>query len=154
MKKTILFAILLISIIGHSQEQINTNTINTSSFLESDWIVYVSSPKFKIEYKTSNCDPSKGFDFIGIIFKITNLTSKKINFYWEKELFYAGTCRTCGYTDEYSYNVSVAPNSSIEGDCENQSGFNLKIFLKFNDEIYSEGDALTSFKLSNLQLIQ
>jgi len=139
---------------SQNQQQITTDLVEVNSINHDVWLIYLQNSEFKIEYKYTNCDPSRGFDFEGVIFKITNLSSNKIALSWHKLLYYAGSCRTCDYPEEYSFTISIEPNSSIEGNCNPDSGYNLKLFSKFIDQAYSQGDQLTSFKLGNLSIQQ
>ena len=101
-----------------------------------------------------NCDPNKGFDFEAVFFKITNKTSDKLELSWHKYLYYAGVCRSCNYPEEYSFDMSLGANETVEGDCDPQTGYHLKLFSRFNDSDYSSGDALTAFKLNDLIVTQ
>lgn len=137
-----------------SQEQISTATIDVASPHSIGWILYVDNQDFLIEYKFTDCDPAKGFDFEGVLLKVTNLTTHKLSLSWHKILYYAGGCRTCDYPDEYNYEISLDANESIEGDCASESGYNLKLFSKFIDQQYSQGDKLTAFQLDKLIVTQ
>ncbi len=150
MKAFLTIFIFIVSMNLFAQQQISTNLISVSVSHPTNWVTYVSNSDFIIEYRFVNCDPSRGMDFEGVIFRITNLSQNKIAFSWHKLLYYAGDCRTCNYPEEYSLSISVPANSSIEGDCEPDSGYDLKLFSKFIDQAYSKGDQLTSFQLGNL----
>lgn len=156
--------LLLISILtsilylnGFAQQEYSTVQIDISDVAAdnpTDWTTYINNATFKIEYKMVNCDPSKGFDFEAVFFKITNKTSDKLGFAWHKHLYYANVCRTCSFQLEYSYDMSLGPNEIVEGDCDSQTGYHLKLFSRFNDADYSSGDALTAFKLNSLIVTQ
>ena len=89
-----------------------------------------------------------------MLFRSTNKTSQKLSLSWHKILYYAGTCRTCDFPIEYHYDLSVEPNQIVEGDCDPQSGYDLKLFSKFIDSSYSQGDQLTAFKLADFSVTQ
>ncbi len=150
MKSIFTVFVFIISMNSYAQQSISTPIISVTESYTTNWVTYVSTSDFIIEYRFDNCDPSQGFDFEGVIFKITNLTTQKIAFSWHKLLYYAGSCRTCDYPEEYSFTISVEANSSVEGDCDPNSGYNLKLFSKFIDQAYSQGDQLTTFQLGNL----
>jgi len=145
--------LLLVTLISWNylfSQTIPTTPIEVNNpIVNNQWVVYVENSEFKIEYKFSNCDPIRGFDFEGVIFRITNLSANKLAFSWHKLLYYSGNCRTCDYPEEYSVTISVPANSSVEGDCNPDSGYDLKLFSKFIDQAYSQGDQLTSFQLGN-----
>jgi len=129
-------------------------TFNAPSEKATDWTTYIDNELFQIEYVFANCDPNVGFDYEGVMLKITNKTSSKLQLSWHKILHYAGTCRTCDYPEEYSFSLSLAPNEVLEADCDPQTGYDLKFFSRFIDAQYSQGDQLTSFQLLNLTATQ
>ena len=138
-----------------AQQSIPTTLLSLSNVTEeSDWAVYVETPEFSIEYSISNCDPNAGFDFESVMLRVTNKTASKMTFSWHKILYYAGTCRTCDYPEEYHFDMSLEPNATAQGDCNPQSGYNLKLFSKFIDASYSQGDQLTAFQLDDLTVTQ
>ena len=144
-----------ISMTGLAQETINTDLIQVDSTTNPvGWVTYIDDTKFSIEYRFVNCDPNMGFDYEGVILRVRNKTSQKLSFSWHKILHYAGACRTCNFPDEYHYDLSVEPNQTVEGDCDPQSGYDLKLFSKFNDATYSQGDQLTAFKLGDFSVTQ
>jgi hypothetical protein len=160
LKMKLIFVSLMMSFFylnGLAQQEYSTVQIDISDVASDnpiDWATYIDNATFKIEYKMVNCDPNKGFDFEAVFFKVTNKTSDKLEFSWHKHLYYASVCRSCNYPEEYSYEMSLGPNVIVEGDCDPQSGYHLKLFSRFNDTDYSSGDALTAFKLDNLIVTQ
>ena len=142
---------------GRAQQEYLTVQIDISDVDSSnptDWETYIDNATLKVEYKMVNCDPNKGFDFEAVFFKITNKTGSKLEVSWHKHLYYASVCRTCDFPDEYSFDVSLGPNEIVEGDCDPQTGYHLKLFSRFNDIDHSSGDVLTAFKLDNLGVTQ
>ncbi|XOV68838.1 MAG: hypothetical protein ACFHU9_06570 [Fluviicola sp.] len=156
MKLLLAVCVILLGSTSYAQTQITTPLVSTeaTAVKPTDWTVYVENEQVKIEYVFTNCDPSSGFDFEGVMFRLTNKTSSKLVLSWHKILHYAGTCRTCDYPDEYRYEMSMSPNEVLEADCEPQSGYDIKIFSKFIDANYSQGDPLTAFQLDDLSVTQ
>lgn len=157
--KKLIFALFVVftSFISISQAQYPTSLIscnNENQVNPSGWTIYTDNQNFKIEYQFVNCDPNSGFDFEAVILKVTNKTSQKLYFNCQKTMYYAGTCRTCDFPEEYELQLSVGPNEIIEGDCNNASGNNLKLFSRFTDQNYSAGDPLTAFQLDELIVTQ
>jgi hypothetical protein len=156
--KTVFVTLVLacFSLNAEAQQVLSTSLIETSTEANKpfNWIVYAENDLVRIEYKFVNCDPNVGFDFEGVFFRFTNKSSSKLVLSWHKILHYAGTCRTCDYPTEYSYDLSLAPNQTIEADCDPQSGYDIKLFSKFTDAQYSQGDHLTAFELANLTVSQ
>lgn len=149
--------VIAMTTITYGQQEISTSQVtiheNTADN-PTDWTVYVENSEFRIEYRMSNCDPTNGFDFESVMLKVTNLTSNKLNLSWHKILYYAGTCRTCDYPEEYGYELSLESNQVIEADCLAESGYDLKLFSRFIDAQYSQGDRLTAFQLNDLTVTE
>lgn len=137
-----------------SQQHIETISINAKDSHPTDWEIYLENDQIKIEYKFSECDPEMGYNTEAVLLKCTNFSSNKISLDWHMILYYDKICKTCDFPEEYSYTVDLAPNESLEGTCSIYSKYQLNIFSKFNDINSSNKISLTSFSLSNLQLIQ
>lgn len=145
----------LLPFFGISQETISTSLIQVDSTANSsEWISYIDHEKFSIEYSYYDCDPNMGFDYQGVLLRVTNKTSQKLALSWHKILYYAETCRTCNFPEEYHYDLSIEPNQTVEGDCNPQSGYNLKLFSKFIDASYTSGDHLTAFQLADFSITE
>ncbi len=137
-----------------SQQQFETISINTKELHPTEWVTYLENNQIKIEYKFSECDPEMGYNTENVLLKCTNFSDNKISLDWHMILFYDKVCKTCDFPEEYKYTVDFAPNESLEGTCSIYSKYQLNIFSKFNDVNSSNKISLTSFSLSNLQLIQ
>lgn len=149
MRVLLLISAMILSISASAQESVSNPTVPVSKDIDmSSWQTYIETSKIKIEYIKVDCDPNSGMDFRGIMFRFTNLTENELNLNWHIELFYDGTCRTCGY-DEYDRSLSLAPNEMKEGDCNVKTNATLDLFVKFIDAAYSKGAELTSFQLNN-----
>jgi len=152
MRVLLLICAVVLSGSSIAQESISAPTIPVSKNIDvSSWQTYVETPKIKIEYIKVDCDPDSGMDFRGIMFRFTNLTSNEVDLNWHIELFYDGTCRTCGF-DEYDRSLTLGPNEVQEGDCNVKTNATLDLFVKFIDAAYSKGAELTSFQLKNLTM--
>ena len=159
MKKLLLTILVLLNLSVHSiaQQQYSTELISTNvkgTDNPSDWQLYFDNQEIKIEYKFVDCDPVSGMDNESVLLRFTNNSSNKLLVSWHLHLSYDGTCRTCDYPEEYGYEMSIEPNEVIEGDCDDEEGYKVKIFSKFIDENYSKGAQLTAFQLANLEIIQ
>ena len=158
MKKLILpLFLLFICLNSNSQVQVTTTLITCNNENQSNpnnWVSYLDNQEFKIEFRFADCDLSSGYDFEAVLFKVTNKTAQKLYFNWQNTMYYAGTCRTCDFPEEYEQMLSVGPNEVLEGDCGNVSGNNLKMFSRFNDQNYTSGDPLTAFQLDDFMVTQ
>ena len=67
------------------------------------------------------------------------------------EMFYNDDCKTCG-VGEYLWQIDLAPNASVTGDCQIGSEHKLRLFSKFIDSNYSGTEELTGFHFRNLIL--
>lgn len=125
---------------------------NDEPIAMNGWQVYHETPEFRIEYNRVDCDPSVGVDFEAIHFRFINLTSNDITLNWHIDLYYNDDCKTCGGDSEYSRNLVIPANQTVETDCESGVNAGYRLFSKYNDPVYDRGDLLTSFQLSNLTM--
>ena len=154
MKKILLpLVILFSSFLTCAQQTFQSDVVICDTISQSNPTVWTScfeNNSIRLEYMFTDCDPAAGFDFEGVLIKVTNLTTVKLDVSWHKLLYYAGTCRTCDFPEEYRFEFCIGPDESIEGDCSAQSGYNFKLFSKFIDQQYSKGDKLTQFQLGDI----
>lgn len=130
--------------------QIPADFVATSEINNFNWTTYVDNPTFTIEYKRTDCAVNSGLDKQYFLIKITNKTQSDISLNWEMELFYNGDCKTCGI-DEYKWDYTVGPLTSVEGECAVGAENKLRLFSKFIDANYSSDAELTGFQFSNLE---
>ena len=124
----------------------------TIEFSDS-WKLFQSVEGVDIYYKYVDCKPSIGFEKEQVILKFIN-TEKKIKILsWHIAIDYGYKCLTCDFANEYSYELRLRENESIEGSCELDCPPSLKIFSKFKDTRY-KGTAkpMTYFELMNLKV--
>lgn len=153
MKKLLLSTIcVLYTFISFSQRVINSPAVDIQSTHSNDWELYILDEIVKIEYKIVSCDPVMGYDNESVLLRITNLSGSKIQLSWISNNFYDKVCNSCNYPNEYFNEIGLAPNQTLEGNCDIYADKKLKIFSKFNDPNYSKGKQLTSFKLADLML--
>jgi hypothetical protein len=131
--------------------QVSTNFVSTSDLNSFDWVTYAESQDVKVEIKRTDCRVNSGLDKQYFLVKITNKTQSSVSVNWEMELFYNGSCKTCGI-DEYLWQIDLGPNGIAEGDCQVGSLNKLRLFSKFIDANYSSNDELTGFQFKNLTI--
>ena len=80
----------------------------------------------KIEGTITGCDNhTSGINNTYVMLTFTNLTQNTRNFKVQQDLFYDGTCYTCG-KDEYLFSYSLAPGEVKTGTCiENSQSMRL-----------------------------
>ena len=80
----------------------------------------------KIEVTITGCDNhTSGINNTYVMLTFTNLTQNTRNFKVQQDLFYDGTCYTCG-KDEYLFSYSLAPGEVKTGSCiENSQSMRL-----------------------------
>ena len=80
----------------------------------------------KIEGTITGCDNhTSGINNTYVMLTFTNLTQNTRNFKVQQDLFYDGTCYTCG-KDEYLFSYSLAPGEVKTGSCiENSQSMRL-----------------------------
>ena len=151
--KSLLFILILLSTCRLSaQSQLSTDTINLIDNHSTTWRTYFENDQIRIEFISSNCDPSMGYDFEQVNFKFINKTSTKLDLNWHIHLYYDKKCLTYNYPDEYARTIQLLPNETLEGNCDRETINELKLFSKFTDVNYSKGAILTSFQLASLNI--
>lgn len=136
-------------------QEFATDSIVVSTSHSEDWTVYVNELDFQIEYKFVQCDPSMGYDKEMVIFRFTNTTGNEITLNWHMEMYRGKECTTCPYPDEYTYEISVRPNSTIEGDCSIYGNNQMRVFSHFIDANYTgNAQPLAAFRFAHLTLVQ
>jgi hypothetical protein len=151
--KSLLFILILLSTCRLSaQSQLPTDTINLIDNHSTTWRTYFENDQIRIEFISSNCEPSMGYDFEQVNFKFINKTSTKLDLNWHIHLYYDKKCLTCNYPDEYARTIQLLPNETLEGNCDRETINELKLFSKFIDVNYSKGAILTSFQLASLNI--
>jgi hypothetical protein len=148
-----LTSILLMFGMSSFAQNYATDSISLKSGIPTNWTVYVSNEDFEIKYKASPCDPSRGYDNEMILLRIKNNSNTDLVIDWHMIMYFSETCKTCDYFDEYHYAVAVAANSSVEGSCDLNGDYQLKMFSKFIDASYSIGEQLTAFELRDLNVL-
>lgn len=150
MRKLLTLTALLLFNLAFSQETIATHSVSIDKDNPiTDWTTYVQNERIRIEYTLVSCYPNSGLDFETILLRFTNLTSQDLEIDWHIDLFYDGTCRTCG-VGEYERTMPLSAHGVLEGSCDNLSNKKLELFSKFIDPAYTKGAQLTSFQLNNL----
>ena len=89
-------------------------------------IVIFEDQFVKIEGTITGCDNhTSGINNTYVMLTFTNLTQNTRNFKVQQDLFYDGTCYTCG-KDEYLFSYSLAPGEVKTGSCiENSQSMRL-----------------------------
>ncbi|MEX1001591.1 MAG: hypothetical protein WDZ35_05710 [Crocinitomicaceae bacterium] len=151
MKELLVTLAMFTLITGYSQTY-QTDLIQIGETNPINWTTYLSNSDFKIEYKLTECDPAYGYDAEYVVIRITNLTSSKMALSWNMDIYYQGKCKTCNYPEEYGYQLGVAPNQTLSGDCEMDANYRLKIFSKFTDPKAKNTSILSAFQLNNLKV--
>lgn len=140
---------LQLSLVAHSQQTFSTEIIGVKNGKPTEWVAYLDLENFKIEYKFADCDPPSGLDNESVLFRFVNKTAANIVMSWHLHISYDEVCRTCDFPEEYSYELIVGPNETIEGNCLNDADYRLKVFSRFIDPVYTKGAQLTGLKLAN-----
>jgi len=97
----------------------------------------------------SECnDVVNGIFYEFYFLEIHNTSKNEVEISWENELWYNGN--KSGQGDTPFNRISLAPNETIIGNCDNNSPQALKIFSRFTNGIKTE--TLSDFKLSNVNV--
>ncbi len=135
---------------NHSYGQITTPFNDVKSMHKEEWTPHFSNDDFSIEYKFIACDPEMGYDQESVLLKIKNNTSSHLSISWHMILHYDELCRTCDFEDEYTFTFDLEPNAEKSSDCSVYSNNQLKIFSRFIDQNYTNGEVLTGFQFEKL----
>jgi len=101
--------VLVISFSTIAQQNINITSGETELIFEDQFI--------KIEGTLTECDNlTSGINNSYIMLKISNLTQDTRNFKIQQDLYYDGTCLTCG-KDEYLFSYTLSPGEIKIGKC-------------------------------------
>ncbi len=113
--------------------------------------VYFKNSELLITKQTESCNNSANGTYREYIFlKLENLTDKKMEVSFKKELWYNEQCTTCEKNnDEYLMKIVLNPKESISGNCDLRQRA-LSVFSKMLDK--SSNSSLTKFELKNIQI--
>jgi hypothetical protein len=117
----------------------------------TNWKLYKEITGLQIYTQEIAChDDQNGIHQQFIVFQFINTTSYTMNVSWQKELWYNDICQTCGKpsNNENTFNITLAPGESLEGNCDKTSHSGLKIFSNFLNTV--RGSKLTKFEFKNL----
>ena len=126
MKYNLLFkAFSVLSILLFFSPKMNAQQQNID-VTAGEKIVIFEDQFVKIEGTITGCDNhTSGINNTYVMLTFTNLTQNTRNFKVQQDLFYDGTCYTCG-KDEYLFSYSLAPGEVKTGTCiENSQSMRL-----------------------------
>ena len=105
-----LLFVLSFGFIASAQQQNIDVTIGETSVIFEDQFL-------KVEGTITGCDnQTSGINNTYVMLKLTNLTQDTRSFKIQQDLFYDGTCLTCG-KDEYLFSYTLAPGEVKVGKC-------------------------------------
>ena len=126
MKYNLLFkAFTVFSILLFFSPKINAQQQNIDITIGEKTVIF-EDQFVKIEGTITGCDNhTSGINNTYVMLTFTNLTQNTRNFKVQQDLFYDGTCYTCG-KDEYLFSYSLAPGEVKTGSCiENSQSMRL-----------------------------
>ena len=126
--------------------------INTHAY-HSDWKIYKQTEQLNIYYKYSDCsDIQNGTNHEYLLFKVENLTQKKLYAYWNWEFAFNGKIMSVEGSDENLIQVTLEPDSDVEASCEYNEFSHLKIFVQ--DKKNAQISKLTAFSIIDLNVFE
>ena len=126
MKYNLLFkAFSIFSILLFFSQKMNAQQQNIDVTTGEKTVIF-EDQFVKIEGTITGCDNhTSGINNTYVMLTFTNLTQNTRNFKVQQDLFYDGTCYTCG-KDEYLFSYSLAPGEVKTGSCiENSQSMRL-----------------------------
>lgn len=155
MKQLTFICALFLTYTTIGQESVTTDLIDVNQNHSTSWKTYVNTNQIKIEFKFVECQQNIGFDKEFMMIRVKNKTNQSIQLEWRSDQYYNDVCLTCAYPEEYTYQLTLAPNEAIEPDCGMETERKLRLFSRFNDVNYQGiEENLTDFQLSNLTFNQ
>lgn len=120
-----------------------------------EWALFKEINGVKFYKKTNDCQLKMGFDERRVLLKIENTTNVNKALDWDIWLWYDNVCKTCDIqSGEYHRTIMLPAFSSMEGECEVETNFDLVIFVKFIDSGYRGAETvLTNFELHDLTVV-
>jgi len=121
MKYNLLFkALTVFSILLFFSQKFNAQQQNIDVTIGEKTVIF-EDQFIKIEGTITGCDNhTSGINNTYVMLTLSNLTQDTRNFKIQQDLYYDGTCLTCG-KDEYLFNCSLAPGEVKTGSCSENS---------------------------------
>jgi hypothetical protein len=144
---TTLFSLLNFNLIQHKTDlkiELNSNT-------STEWKIEYIDSEIKIESATLIIDDkANGIKHERIIFKYSNLTSKKITISFSRKLYYNGKCIGCENSLDKKISITLNPLETISYDDLN----NDKAYYVFSKDLNKTiTKTLDSFQLTPIEKI-
>ena len=107
----------------------------------------------RISVKYSDCsDPDNGVYPESLLFKVENLSARRIHAYWEWSFDYDGINTSKNESDEELVKITMEGFQTIEGDCYDRSLNKFKIYVQ--DRISTQNSSLTDFSILELNVFE
>jgi hypothetical protein len=125
-------------------------TFSFSGFAQESQLLY-SDATISISTSRAICsDVQNGIEKEFVMITITNSSASEITIHAKKESWYNGSCKTCeNDSPEFHINVHVAPNSTMQGTCDNSTD-QLRVFAGMPN--LSNTRKLSHFELKDIQI--
>jgi uncharacterized protein YneR len=117
----------------------------------SNWEPLLENEKIIIFTKYSDCSqPSQGFHFEYLLFKVENKTSQKLYITWDFDYMYDNQKRHEESDDEISVGLVVDSFKSVESSCLSKENKQMRLFVR--DGKKKGVRELTDFSITNLNV--
>lgn len=122
---------------------------------QNSWSLNQEKEGVSIFTKDVFCDVIQGFDRDLILFKIVNTNNNDIQVSFKLKRWVDNVCLNCNSNSSEDYRLyNIQASETIEGDCDNFRSTNLSLFVKFNDDNYSNTPkVLTNYSIENIQIV-
>lgn len=137
MKQHLLSAIIIIACLqqGFSQER---------------WQNHYRSSEVEINYSHADChDNVNNVHKRLVVLQFVNLTGNKMSVSYDKQMYYGDKCTGCDRSPEHQFTVTLEPNQTVTGSCEDKKNKALYIVEKMLDV---KGSSLTKFELAGIKV--
>ena len=118
---------------------------------QGSWANYYRSNELEINYHAGiEChDLTNGIHKKIVVLQFVNLTNQNLSISFNKQMWYNGRCIGCDNPAEQHFTVTLDPQQSLVGSCEDKQTKSLYIV----DKMLNGGNSmLTKFELANIHI--
>jgi hypothetical protein len=149
---SILTLLFLSPLIGTAQEASEEETDHPEPIeldRTSSWKSLKSQDGVEVEYKYSEChDDKNDIHKENVLLRFENTNSNSVKVSWDHLLWYDGTCKTCGGSNEYRFQLELDAKEVRKGDCDLGTPQKVQVFSRF----LNPGNGRPDTELSGIQL--
>ena len=98
------------------------------------------------------CPSNDEFDQEQLLLTVTNTTNQTMEVSWKSEIWINGSCANCGVLQEYTHELVILPNSTLQAQCFDNINRDLVYFIRFDDVETNITEATTAIYFRELMV--